>query len=321
MNNPTGFAAILGESSAAKTPQVAIIILNWNGQTDTLACLASLSHLDYPACHIVVVDNGSNDDSVAAIGSAYPRVILLETGDNLGYVGGNNVGLDYARTLGVDYALLLNNDTEVAPDFLRLLIDAAEADPTVAIVGPLIYYFDHPERIWSAGGVIDWQQGNTYLRGLNEPDHGQFNSMPHPVDFVTGCALLIKMSAVEQVGLLDPRFFAYYEETEWCARVARAGFKILLVPQARIWHKISLVAREASPQVHYYMTRNRLLFLKLTGMGLFPWLKTIFDYSRTLLSWTVKPKWRHKAPQRRAMLQAITDYRRGNFGRVEVLKG
>lgn len=322
INSQTSLASVLFESNAGiKTPEVAIIILNWNGIVDTLACLASLSRLDYPTYKIIVVDNGSCDDSVTAIRVAYPQVILIETGDNLGYVGGNNIGLNHASTLGADYALLLNNDTEVAPDFLSVLIQAAEADPKVAIVGPLIYYFDQPERVWSAGGVIDRQQGNTYLLGLNEVDQGQFGSTPRAVDFVTGCALLIKTSVIEQVGLLDPRFFAYYEETEWCARAAQAGFKILFVPQAKIWHRISLVAREASPQVHYYMTRNRLLFLKLTGMGLLPWLKTIFDYSRTLLSWTIKPKWRHKAPQRGAMLQAIADYRRGHFGRVEVSKG
>jgi GT2 family glycosyltransferase len=322
MNDQTSLVWVSTQNHTRATiPEVAIIILNWNGRDDTLACLASLNHLDYPAYQIIVVDNGSDDDSVSSIRSAYPQVTLIETGNNLGYVGGNNVGLNYACTLGTDYALLLNNDTEVSPNFLSLLVAAAEADLDVAIVGPLIYYFDQPERVWSAGGVIDWRRGNTYLLGLNEPDKGQFGSTSRPVDFVTGCALLIKLPVIEQVGLLDPRFFAYYEETEWCARVARAGFKILLVPQARIWHKISVVAREASPQVHYYMTRNRLLFLKLTKMGLFPWLKTIFDFSRTLLSWTVKPKWRHKAPQRRAMLQAISDYRRGNFGRVEVLKG
>ncbi|HXV42076.1 MAG TPA: glycosyltransferase family 2 protein, partial [Anaerolineae bacterium] len=98
----------------------------------------------------------------------------------------------------------------------------------------------------------------------------------------------------------------------------RAGFKILLVPQAKIWHKISLVAREASPQVHYYMTRNRLLFLKLAGMGLLPWLNTVFDFTRTLISWTVKPKWPPKVVQRQAMIQAILDYGRGNFGRIKV---
>jgi GT2 family glycosyltransferase len=299
--------------------KVAIIVLNWNGRDDTLACLASLGQLDYPLYEVIVVDNGSSDDSAAAIRAAYPQVTLIETGDNLGYVGGNNMGLQHARTMGADYALLLNNDTEVAPDFLRLLVEAAEADPRIGIIGPTIYYFDRPDVIWSAGGAIDWGWGDTRMIGVDKVDQGQFGLLPRPVDFVSGCAMLIKMSSIDQMGVLDPRFFAYYEETEWCVRIARAGFKIVHVPQAKIWHKISPTAREASPQVHYYMTRNRLLFLKLSGAGVSSWLNTLlFDYGRTLLSWSLKPRWRHKAPQRRAMLQAISDYRQKRFGKVEI---
>jgi len=298
---------------------VVIIIVNWNGRDDTLACLASLDQLDYPACEIVIIDNGSTDNSVADIRVAYSDVTLIETGENLGYVGGNNIGLEYTQTKGADYALLLNNDTVVAPDFLKLLVEAAEADSTVGIVGPTIYYFDQPDVIWSAGGAIDWRQGSTRMIGLGEVEQGQFGQSPRAVDFVTGCALLIKMPVVEQIGMLDPRFFAYYEETEWCIRAIRAGFKILHVPSAKIWHKISPVAREASPQVHYYMVRNRLLFLKLTQAGINPWLNTLlFDYGRTLLSWTLKSKWRHKTRQRQVMMQAVSDYGRGRFGKVEV---
>jgi GT2 family glycosyltransferase len=303
----------------AGNPRVAIILVNWNGLKDTLACLASLRRLNYPAYDLIVVDNGSRDDSVAAIHSAYPEVTVIETGENLGYVGGNNVGLEHAKAAKADYALLLNNDTEVDPDFLQRLVAVAEADPAIGIVGPAIYYFDRPEVFWSAGGAINWREGTTHMIGLNEQDQGQFGTSPYPVDFVTGCALLIKISLLEQVGLLDPRFFAYFEETEWCVRVTRSGFKIFQVPSAKIWHKISPVAREASPQVHYYMTRNRLLFLRLAKAGPKAWLNTLlFDYARTLLSWTLKPKWRHKSPQRRAMVQAILDYQRGHFGRIEV---
>jgi GT2 family glycosyltransferase len=305
-------------SVTAPLPCVAIIIVNWNGLNDTLACLASLSELNYPTYEVIVVDNGSGDGSVPVIRSNYSEVSLIETGDNLGFVGGNNVGLNYAKSRRADYALLLNNDTEVTPNFLNLLVEAAESDPKIGIVGPTIYYYTQPEVIWSAGGLIDWREGVTHMIGLNETDQGQFGDSYRPVDFVTGCALLIKMSVIDQVGLLDPRFFAYYEETEWCVRVSQAGFKILHVPQAKLWHKISPVAREASPQVHYYMTRNRLLFLKLTKARWDAWVNTLLDYGRTLLSWSLKSKWRHKTPQRRAMWQAILDYQRGHFGRVTV---
>lgn len=299
-------------------PKVAIILVNWNGYEDTLACLESLQQLDYPAYTVIVVDNGSNDDSVDRIRASYPDVVLIETGKNLGFVGGNNIGLKHPQATTADYALLLNNDTEVSADFLSLLVEAAEADPEIGIVGPTIYYFDEPQKIWSAGGIIDWQKGVTSMANLNETDEGQLGTTPRPMDFVTGCALLIKNKVMKQVGLLDPRFFAYYEETEWCVRVNQVGFKILHIPPSKIWHKISLVARESSPQVHYYMTRNRLLFLKLSQVKPTVWFNTLFNYSRTLTSWTIRPKWRHKTPQRRAMKQAIMDFRHNRFGKVDI---
>jgi GT2 family glycosyltransferase len=299
-----------------KLPRVAIIILNWNGLTDTLECLESLSRLDYPAYEMMVVDNGSTDGSVPVIRERFLGVTIIENGENMGYAGGNNVGLRHAMAQGADYALLLNNDTVVDPAFLRILVDAVGAEPNIGIAGPTIYYHERPDVIWSAGGAIDWQRGRTWMVGLDERDEGQFGQVPRTVDFVTGCALLVRRAVLEQAGPLDERFFAYYEETEWCVRVARAGFRIVHVPLAHIWHKISPVAREASPQVHYYMTRNRLLFLKATGAGLKAWLHTLIaEYLRTLISWSVRPRWRCKQAQRRAMLQAIVDAWQGHWGK------
>jgi len=303
----------------SRLPHVAIVVLNWNGREDTLACLASLDQLDYPAYSVIVVDNASSDGTVAAIRSGYPQVKLIEARDNLGYVGGNNAGLEYAKANHSDYTLLLNNDTEVAPDFLWPLVEAAEADQGVGVVGPTIYYFDRPEIIWSAGGAINWDRGNTQMIGLDQEDQGQLGEVIRPVDFLTGCALLIKMAVVDRVGLLDPRFFAYYEEAEWCVRISRAGYKIQHVPNSKIWHKISPDDRENSPIVHYYMTRNRLLFLKLSRAKPSAWLNTLLlEYGSRLLSWSIKPKWRYKASQRRAMIRAIRDYSLGNFGRLEL---
>lgn len=301
-------------------PRVMIIVLNWNGLADTLECLESLAHLDYPAYEVVVVDNGSTDGSVEAIRVRFPRVTLIETGENLGFAGGNNVGLRYALKLGADYALLLNNDTVVAPDFLRLLVQTAEADPAAGIAGPTIYYYDQPRVIWSAGGAIDWQRGQTWMMDVNERDVGQFGQEPRQVDFVTGCALLVKRAVLERGGLLDERFFVYYEETEWCVRTRRAGFKIVHVPPAHIWHKISPAAQADSPLIHYYMTRNRLLFLRVIGVGWKVWLHTLFaEYLRTLISWSVKTKWRHKQEQRRMMMQAIGDAWRGRWGQKTIV--
>jgi GT2 family glycosyltransferase len=301
-------------------PRVTIIVLNWNGLADTLECLESLSRLDYPAYEMVVVDNGSTDGPPAAIRERFPDVTLIENGENLGFTGGNNVGLRWALEQGADYMLLLNNDTVVAPDFLRLLVEAAEVDSRIGIAGPTIYYHDQPRIIWTAGGGIDWRRGQTWMVGLNERDAGQFGEEPREVDFVTGCALLVKRAVLERVGLLDDRFFAYYEETEWCVRTQRARFKIVHVPQAKIWHKIEPNARANSPLVHYYMARNRLLFLKTTGAGMRPWLHTLLaEYLRILLSWTLRPKRRDKRAQRNAVLRATVDFLRGRLGRMEGL--
>jgi len=294
-------------------PRVAIIVLNWNGLTDTLACLESLQWLDYPNYEIMVVDNGSTDGSVSAIRGQFPAVTIIETGENLGFAGGNNVGMRHALENGADCVLLLNNDTEVAPDFLGRLVEAAEADPRVGMAGPMIYYYDQPEVIWSAGGEIDWRRGCTRMVGLDERDDGQFGRAAREVDFVTGCAVLVRATALRQAGLLDERFFMYYEEVEWCVRTRRTGFRIIHVPSAHMWHKIAPGVQADSPRVHYYMTRNRLLFLKASKAGWRAWMHTLFaEYLRTLISWSVRPKWRGKrGAMRRAMLRAIGDAWRG----------
>jgi GT2 family glycosyltransferase len=297
-----------------RTPSVKIIILNWNRKAEIMDCLASLQSVHYPNFEILVVDNGSSDGSQSIIRTTYPQVTLAEMGHNLGFVEGNNAGIKSALTTHSDYVLLLNNDTLVSPDFLNDLVDAAEADQTVGAVGPTIYYTSQPQKIWSAGGSIDWQRGLTHMLAFDEIDHGQLGLTAREVDFISGCAILVKKSVIDQVGMLDPRFFSYYEETEWCVRIKRAGYRLLHVPTAHIQHRLSPEAREASPIVHYYMTRNRLLFLKLVRAGIRPWFYTLFlDYALTLMSWSLKPSWQHKQPQRNAMIRAIYDYGRGHF--------
>ena len=302
--------------SLADLPQVVVTVLNWNGRDDTLACLDSLQAVCYPNFGVIVVDNGSSDGSVAAIHHRFPNQAVIETGENLGFAGGNNVGLRYARERGADYALLLNNDTEVASDFLALLVDVIDADPSIGVVGPTIYYHDPSDVIWSAGGGIDWRRGDSYMIGLDQREDDAGWAL-REVDFISGCALLVRMSALDRVGDLDERFFAYYEETEWCVRIQRGGYRIVHVPESRVWHKIPLQdGRAKSPSVHYYMTRNRLLFLKATGVGIGVWMHTLLEYARTLSSWTLKPKWRCKRTQRKVMIWAIVDACRGKWGRL-----
>jgi len=297
-------------------PSVSIIILNYNGREDTLACLRSMEHLTYPNVQVIVVDNGSTDGSVEAFRDQHPRFKLIETGANLGFTGGNNIGIRHALEQGADYVMLLNNDTIVAPDMLDVMVEVMEANPKVGVTCPMIYYYDLPETIWSAGGSIDWSRGSTGMIGIDEEDKAQFGPHPRSVDFVTGCAILARRVVWEKARLLDDKFFMYYEETEWCVRARRAGFEIMHIPAAMVWHKISVAQRAASIPTYYYMTRNRLLFLYRTGAGLPTWGRTLLELARTFVSWSVRPKWQDRRHLRGVMLRAVTDFTLGRFGPV-----
>lgn len=297
-------------------PLVVIILVNWNGKADTLACLASLRAVTYQRKRVLVVDNGSSDGSAAEIRAQYPDVLLLESPTNLGYVGGNNLGLRRAHELKAEYALLLNNDTVVAPDFLERLMKVA-VNPKVGMVSPMIYYATLPETLWSAGGDVDWARGNTRMIGEDQVDAGQFGWEPYETDFVSGCALLTRLEVVDRVGSLDERFFAYFEDAEWGVRTKRAGYRVLSVPGAKVWHKIKPEERFKSDALAYYFTRNRLLFLRLIGAGTRAWFSAlVMDIGRTILSYVVRPKWRHKRKALHLMMRGLWDYWRGHFGRI-----
>jgi GT2 family glycosyltransferase len=296
------------------TPRVLIIVLTYNGVELTLQCLESLGRVTYPAFDVLVADNLSVDQTPQRVRAQFPDVRVVENGANLGFAAGNNVGLQIGLTEGYDYLLLLNNDTEVAPDFLTQLVEVAESNQQIGVVGPLIYYHERPDLIWSAGGFVDWRNGVTPMR-TNEVDTGQYQGITD-VDFVTGCALLIRRAALEQAGPLDERFFMYYEETEWCVRIKRAGFRIVFAPQAKVWHKIPLNARFDKEYLAYYMTRNRLLFLRLVSAPPPTWFRVlIIQDLKTWLSICLRPKWRNR-PGRRGMWLGWRDYWSGRFGKL-----
>jgi hypothetical protein len=287
-------------------PYVVIVILNTNRRDDTLACLASLEHSTYRDQRIVVLDNASSDGSIAAIQAAFPAVQIIELAENRGYAGNNNVGIKSALEQGADWILVLNEDTIVDPACLEHMVHVAESDPRVGIVGPMVYHYDEPTTIQSAGGSLGRHWDSRHI-GQNEPDTRQF-TQPHHVDWISGCAILVRRAVVEQVGMLDERFFYYWEETEWCLRAARRGWRILHVPQAKLWHKGVQRNYRPKPSVAYYNTRNRLLMLMKHQAPLSTWIVTWAQIARTLTSMTVRPKWRSERRHRDAMLRGTLDF-------------
>jgi GT2 family glycosyltransferase len=253
----------------AGCPKIAIVILNWNGLLDTLECLGSIQKIVYPNYTVVVIDNGSKGNDVEIIRRNFGNsVCVIENEKNLGFAGGCNVGIRWALSSGAKYVLLLNNDTVVDPNFLMELVNVSQIDMQTGIVGPKIYYYEQPNRIYSAGGRVNFWTGKAPNIGIREIDDGRFDNIEE-VDYVTGAALLIKEETIEKIGLLSEIYFAYYEETEWCLKARKAGFKVVYVPKARIWHKShDTKTSSANALSVYYMTRNRFLFMKRNSNAL-----------------------------------------------------
>ncbi len=247
------------QSQSSKNPLVYVLVLNWNSYDQTIPCIESLARTDYPNLKIVLIDNGSTNDSETILKSRFPEYHFIQTGSNLGYAGGNNIGIAYALEHGAEYIWILNNDTVVAPDTLSLLLNAMLSDPQIAHCGPKVYYMEQPKIISTAGATIDLWRGKTLQRGAHQPDVGQFDE-PAYVDYICGCCLLARADLVRKIGSMIEDYFLYYEDTEWGMRYRAAGFKLLYLPTAQIWHREGgSSGGHFNPDVLYYNVRNGLL--------------------------------------------------------------
>jgi hypothetical protein len=251
-----------------RTPLVHILTLNWNGMVDTLAFAAECRRQTYPNLRVLVVDNASTDGSMEALAAQFPEVERLYNPENWGFPRAMNVGLRHALQQGADYVFVANNDTLLAPDMVALLVGAAQrykADMT----GPAIYYASEPDRLW-------WLAGHR-LPVLMELSFEQVpgDELPFEADFVTGCGMLISRQCLETVGLFDERFFIYHEDNDYCLQVREAGLRVMAVPQAKMWHKVSTaMGGSYSYRERYQYGRSTALFFRKHTQGL-QWLAVL----------------------------------------------
>ena len=335
------------------SPRVEILLLNWNGWRDTVACLESVFALDYPDFGVTVCDNASSDDSVEHI-EAWARgereiepdfalplrqwsgsrvrplshctldraaaeagemvgaaeLVIIRTGGNLGFSGGNNVGLrhilarDEAR-----FIWLLNNDTVVAPDSLSHLVQRAGQDDTIGAVGATVLEFSEPDIVQYLGGAsfAAWR-GRIALLGTGQPA-----SAPRPeparLDYISGGCLLVRAEALEEVGLLDERFFMYSEDADFCFCLRRAGYRLALAADAEIWHKGGASSVPGSPLHDYHNLVGNLLVMRKHHPWHMPFTVPYALY-RYLAPRIVRGDWKRAA----AIARAFVDVARGETG-------
>lgn len=305
-------------------PSVAIIIVNWNGAQDTVDCIDSLRKINPPAggqnYKIFLIDNGSSDDSFSRFQSLYAGakdIELIKVNENLGFSGGNNIGIKSALGARFDYILLLNNDTTVEPDFLNELVKVAEGDEKIGIVGPKIYYYNEPNRIWFGGGKFSWFGGGKHLQ-YDEMDNHPDETEPRKTAYMTGCALLIKSNVIEKIGLLEESFFMYYEDTDWCLRARKDGYKILYAPSAKIYHKVSRsAAKLGNSTIFYYHIRNALLISKRQApkiilAGIYIW--SGLHYFKQIIKIVIFPSTRDIS---KMIMRGIEDFYKNKFGQYQ----
>lgn len=302
-------------------PLVYVVILNWNNHALTSDTLRSLSEQTYPAMHTIVLDNASRDQAqtLQSLKAEFPGVITRASRTNLGFAGGCNLGITMALEMGADYVLLLNNDVILQPDVVETLVSALEGDSSAAAAGPLIMYASQPDVVWFAGGRISMDGwGGRVLPvhiGLGERWESAAATAGNITnsDWLAGTCLLIRRSAIERTGLMDPAYFLYWEDVDWCYRLRKEGYKLLFVPSTRIWHRVNATTG-ALPSLGsvYYWERNRLLFLEKWCT----WRSRIIAWGKILwreLTWRI-----HRPagdPQAAVKLEAYSDYLLRRFGR------
>lgn len=242
---------------------IAVLILNWNGRENTLACLRSLFALNRPDVYAVVVDNGSSDGSEAAILEEFPEVRLLQTGANLGYAGGNNVGIRDVLGGNAQYLFILNNDTIVGNDLFEPLLELSGALNHRGVLGPLTYTLGRPSELQFGG--VRWEQSEFRFRRARDTEVVTVQGLPAVrTDYVQGSALFAPVDVFRTVGEFDERFFLTYEETDWCYRARAKGFTCWIAQRARLEHDQSpSFGGRRSPLYEYFVARNELLWAEM----------------------------------------------------------
>ena len=232
-------------------PLVYAIILAWNQKQDTVECLESVLKMDYPNFRVIVVDNGSTDGTPDLLRAAYPDVELIISSENVGIARGYNLGIEHALEQAADYVLIMNNDITVDRQMLDELVKMGESRPDVGMLMPKIYHYGSQTQLWCVGARWRTFPPGVKLIGFNEED-GPLYQRLREIEYAPSCCLLLRRETLEKVGLFDPEYFFYNDDWDLSARIRKGGYKILFVPQAKLWHKVSISTQKSDKPAQWW---------------------------------------------------------------------
>lgn len=296
--NTQAISSNQAEYAVDSLPLVGIVVVHYQKLEDTFKCLASLKGLDYKNSFVILVDSASPNNSGYLLRDKFSKngVEVIISPENRGFAASNNIGIKRAKSLGAKYFWLLNADTTVEENALTELITRAEQTKNLCSWGSKILYGDSPasstasstvsstvssnealsmvssskaieqKRIWSAGGLVDFESQSVHMRGNQELDIGQWD-VEDCCDYLPGCSMLVSSEMIDQVGYMREEYFMYFEETDWCARMKNSGFDLRYVPQSVVYHHFD-DQKTQSPFNIYYYNRNQGIFWFRNGTGL-----------------------------------------------------
>ena len=301
-------------AAPSNPPPVGVVIVNHNLKDSLRATLESFRKVNYPGLQIVVSDNASTDGAQEMVRTEFPEVHLLAHAEEQGYARAASLGMAFLvdRT---KYIFSTTNDVIMDPEIFNVLVDYAEKNPKTGVLGTRIYFFDRPDVLWHAGATVHPLHGHSRHIGWERRDHPRYGKI-RECDFVTGCGYLLRSEVLKKIGYFKEDLVFYSEDAELCYRFREAGYKVMYIPEAKMWHKTGTTLAKNRPVQLHYSTRNQLYLLQRHRVGYYPLILFVhvFVVSPVKMAlFAVLLRWKNSA----GIYRGVRDWRRGKYGWIK----